>query len=77
MEPDSVNIPGNHGVLRAIYLVPVVAITLGAAGLAQMLRRWRRGGSAADTSGGAVGQTATRRDGYDARLDDELKDLDV
>jgi len=72
---DAVNIPANRGVLRAIYLVPVVAITLGALGLAGLLRRWRRGGSQV-AAAGPTSASASVDDGYDARLDDELKDID-
>jgi cytochrome c-type biogenesis protein CcmF len=74
--PDSVNIPANRGVLRAIYVVPVVAITLGAAGLAGVLRRWRRPDGVAEDKGNAAAHGRETGDGYDARLDDELKDLD-
>jgi cytochrome c-type biogenesis protein CcmF len=72
---DSVNIPANRGVLRAIYVVPVVAITVGGAGLARLMRRWRRGGSEPNQRGKGE-SPAEPRDAYDARLDDELKDLD-
>jgi cytochrome c-type biogenesis protein CcmF len=72
---DSVNIPANRGVLRAIYVVPVVAITVGAAGLARVLRRWRRSDPKTDVSGPPAGGR-DEGDRYDSRLDDELKDLD-
>jgi cytochrome c-type biogenesis protein CcmH/NrfF len=72
---DSVVIPPNTGVFRAIYAVPIVAIVGGAWGLARMLRRWRAGGP-----GGREAKKddapAGPKDAYDARLDDELKDLD-
>jgi cytochrome c-type biogenesis protein CcmF len=75
---DSIVIPPNHGVFRAIYAVPVAGATLGAVGIARMLRRWR--GKAGRTDGRSpVNGDAARdleRDAYDARLDDELKDLD-
>jgi hypothetical protein len=59
--------------MRAIYLVPVAAIALGAFGLARMLRRWRSGGTppAPPTPAGDA-----PKDAYDTRLDDELKDLE-
>jgi cytochrome c-type biogenesis protein CcmF len=74
--PDSINIPPNRGVLKAIYLVPVVAIALGAAGLARLLRRWRGGGASGASATGIDPQPANATDAYDSRLDDELKDLD-
>jgi cytochrome c-type biogenesis protein CcmF len=74
---DSIVIPPNHGVFRTIYAVPVGGAVLGAFGLARMLRRWRgkvtRNPQPAVAGNGAEGHP---RDPYDARLDDELKDLD-
>ena len=69
---EALAVPPEHGLFRAIWLVPVVGIGLGAFGLARMVRRWRR----ATAGGGPAGQGAATRDAYDARLDDELKDLD-
>jgi cytochrome c-type biogenesis protein CcmH/NrfF len=69
---DSLAVPPNRGwKLRTIYLVPVLGIVSGAVGLAFMLRRWRRGDEdpKPPPSGAA-------KDAYDARLDDELRDLD-
>jgi len=68
---DSLAIPPNTGVLKAIYLVPVGGIALGAFGLARMLRRWRRDDGPRPPPPGTAG-----KDAYDARLDDELRDLD-
>jgi cytochrome c-type biogenesis protein CcmF len=68
--PASLAVPPNKGGLRAIYVVPVVAIVAGAVGLAFMMRRWRRKDDSAEKP------AATKRDEYDARLDEELKDLD-
>jgi cytochrome c-type biogenesis protein CcmH/NrfF len=80
---DAVSIPPNRGVLKAIYLVPVLGIALGAAGLAGMMRRWRRGPGRKDlpddnrpSDNRGDRPPAAPGDGYDARLDDELKDLD-
>jgi cytochrome c-type biogenesis protein CcmF len=72
---DSVVIPPNTGVFRAIYAVPIVGIVAGAWGLARLLRRWRGDSTRSDTVTGTT-PAAGVRDAYDARLDDELKDLD-
>ncbi|HEY8089388.1 MAG TPA: cytochrome c-type biogenesis CcmF C-terminal domain-containing protein, partial [Polyangiaceae bacterium] len=72
---ESLVVPPNKGAFRAIYAVPVVGIVLAAFGIARMLRRWRR--NEKDTAKSAsTGAAATAKDAYDARLDDELKDLD-
>ncbi len=69
----SLAVPPNRGVLRAIWVVPVGGIALGAFGLARMIRRWRRAPGAAKN---APEGKAAPKDPYDARVDDELKDLD-
>jgi cytochrome c-type biogenesis protein CcmH/NrfF len=70
-------VPPNRGVLRAIWLVPMVSIALGALGLARLMRRWRSGTGLSPGAGseGRKGEGGAR-DPYDAQLDDELKDLD-
>jgi cytochrome c-type biogenesis protein CcmF len=76
---DAYAVPPNRGALRAIFVVPVVVISLGAVGLAGILRRWRgtrdvpSAGKKAAPGTPSVGGT---KDAYDKRLDDELKDLD-
>jgi cytochrome c-type biogenesis protein CcmF len=74
----SLAVPPNRGVLRAIWIVPVGGIALGAFGLARMLRRWRGGHQKATGAGGDAGSdpTGAAKDPYDARVDDELRDLD-
>src|SRR5208283_5372409 len=39
---ERLSVPPNRGVLKAIWIVPVVGIAFGAFGLARMMRRWRR-----------------------------------
>jgi cytochrome c-type biogenesis protein CcmF len=73
---DLLVVPPNRGALRSIYAVPVVGIALGTFWLARMLRRWRRDGGTADAPREQDRGTKAPRDAYDARLDDELKDLD-
>jgi cytochrome c-type biogenesis protein CcmF len=71
---ESLAVPPNTGAFRAIWVVPVAAIGLGAIGVGLLIRRWRArdgGENATDVPG-----VPTVRDAYDARLDDELKDLD-
>jgi cytochrome c-type biogenesis protein CcmF len=67
---DGLTVPPNRGALRAIYIFPLSAILAGGVGLALMLRRWRR----PETT--VVVVPDGPRDEYDARLDEELKDLD-
>jgi cytochrome c-type biogenesis protein CcmF len=74
--PDSVAIPANRGVLKGIYLVPVVAIVAGAFGLARLLRQWRGQAPATAAAAARPSEAHSASDGYDARLDDELKELD-
>jgi hypothetical protein len=71
-------VPPNAGALRAIYAVPLVAIVGGAVGLGFAVRRWKtRGAARAVATSVAVDAGAPpKRDEYDARLDEELKDLD-
>jgi cytochrome c-type biogenesis protein CcmF len=70
---DGLTVPPNRGALRAIYIFPLTAIVAGGFGLAVLLRRWRRPAPEGGTAPSAASGT---RDEYDARLDDELKDLD-
>jgi cytochrome c-type biogenesis protein CcmF len=76
--PEAVAIPPNTGVFRAIWVVPVIGIALGAIGLGRMVRRWRQGDSPVAPAAGKPGATkdGPAQDAYDTRLDDELKDLD-
>ncbi len=74
---ERLSVPPNRGVLKAIWIVPVVGIALGAFGLAGMMRRWRRaGGVAKEAAKAKSAASALPGDAYDARLDDELKGLD-
>ncbi len=74
---EALSIPPNRGAMRAIYAVPLVAIAAGGAGVIVLIRRWQstsrspRGSSKPKTSKGA-----SKRDDYDDRLDEELRDLD-
>ena len=76
---ESMAIPPNTGAMRAIYAVPLAAILGGGVGLGVLLHRWRAKSKTAPVdagTGNARPRGATGRDEYDARLDEELKDLD-
>ena len=86
---DAIVVPPNSGAMRAIYAVPLAAILGGGVGLGVLIQKWRkpkgpggtsRGGGAggAGAGGPAAPKTgdAAASDEYDARLDEELKDLD-
>jgi cytochrome c-type biogenesis protein CcmF len=70
---ESLSVPPNQGMLKAIWAVPVFGIALGSYGLFRLVHRWRAGGGAA---GAADHHDAPARDAYDARLDEELKNID-
>jgi cytochrome c-type biogenesis protein CcmF len=84
---ESLAIPPNTGAMKAIYVVPLTVIGGGAVGLALMLRRWRSHDVPEAATNEKVelasNDTAKKskkkndaRDAYDARLDEELRDLD-
>ncbi len=72
---EALSVPPNSGALKAIWAVPVAGIAVGAYGVVRLLRRWRGGGGAGG-GGAIVPPQAPARDAYDARLDEELKNLD-
>jgi cytochrome c-type biogenesis protein CcmF len=76
----SIAVPANRGSTRLIYAVPLAAIVGGGAGLALLLKRWRKkedGDGGGSGSSGPTGSSAGGKgDDYDARLDAELDDLD-
>ncbi len=85
---ESLAIPPNTGAMKAIYVVPLTVIGGGAVGLALMLRRWRSHDvpeavtdakievASNDTPAKKSKKKTDARDAYDARLDEELRDLD-
>jgi hypothetical protein len=74
----SIAVPANRGSMRLIYAVPLAAIVGGGAGLALLLKRWRKKEDGEGGEGGGPGTSSGtgKRDDYDARLDAELDDLD-
>ena len=71
-------VPPDTGALRAIYAVPLVAFLGGAVGLGLTVRRWQARSASRNAKALRSDTLAVpaKRDEYDARLDDELKDLD-
>jgi cytochrome c-type biogenesis protein CcmH/NrfF len=71
-------IPPNSGVMRSIYMVPIVALLGTGVGLAVVLRRWRSNSVPVEGGKKDVEPAAAvaKRDAYDDRIDAELKDLD-
>ena len=74
---DALAVPPNKGGMRAIYAGPRVAIAAGGAGMVVLVRRWSGSGRGTTPKSSARrgGETA-KRDDYDDRLDEELRDLD-
>jgi cytochrome c-type biogenesis protein CcmH len=66
-------VPPNSGANVLLWAVPLLAIGMGAIGVVFLVRKWRRGGSAAAVAAGGPVQPT---DEYDAKLDRELQELD-
>ncbi len=73
---DAIVVPPNTGAMRAIYAVPLAAIVGGGVGLGVLIRKWRGKGRARAPEPPRKAGDEAPRDEYDARLDEELKDLD-
>jgi cytochrome c-type biogenesis protein CcmF len=73
---DAIVVPPNEGALRTIYAVPLAAIVGGGVGLGVLIRRWRKPKTATEPAKAEKPANAEKRDEYDARLDEELKDID-
>ena len=72
----SIAIPADHGLDRALWAVPVVAIVLAAGGVFWLGRRWAARGVAASTAASVTAaQTPDTQSKYDDALDDELRKL--
>jgi len=81
--PESLAVPPNTGAMRAIYAVPLVGIAAGGVGVFALFRRWKaKPGGVTKGAKGQKAEIAQRpkkgpgRDEYDARLDEELRELD-
>jgi cytochrome c-type biogenesis protein CcmF len=72
---DSLTVPPNKGANQAIYAVPLAAFAGSAIGLGLVIRKWRKR-EAAKATPAAEPKDAAQSDLYDARLDEELSDLE-
>jgi cytochrome c-type biogenesis protein CcmH/NrfF len=64
--------PPAQGFVRTLYVLPIVLLIASAIVLSLFVKRMARHPAVA----GAAGSSASAADAYDARLDDELRDLD-
>jgi len=76
--PEALTVPTNSGFNRLVYIVPLVLIAGFAAFAIRVLRRLRERGAAraASSASGAPDVAGSKRDEYDDKLDEELKQLD-
>jgi cytochrome c-type biogenesis protein CcmF len=76
---EALAVPPDTGALRAIYAVPLVAFLGGAVGLGMTVRRWQARSASRNpkvTASSGEAPVVPKRDDYDSRIDDELRDLD-
>lgn len=71
---ESLAVPPSRGLSGLIYGGPILAFILGAFGLSRLLRRWSTAKPSA--AGATPAETPSDEAAYDARLDQELKELD-
>jgi cytochrome c-type biogenesis protein CcmH/NrfF len=75
--PGAMMVPTNEGANRFLYIAPLVMIMGMAAFAVTVLRRFRRGGVKAEArEAAAAAPHGAGVDAYDAKLDEELKQLD-
>jgi cytochrome c-type biogenesis protein CcmH/NrfF len=72
-------VPRNEGTKRLLWMVPTLAILIGAGVVVVTLRRWKRRGDELEGTKkkgrrGDAPSEAGKRDQYDDRLDEELRD---
>jgi len=80
----SLAIPPNTGLVRIIYVAPLLAIAAGGVGIVLLVRRWRKRSPGGGSSGNGDDKktdkdekkASSTKDEYDRRLDDELRELD-
>lgn len=69
---DALTVPPNTGAMRAIYVLPLAAFLGSAVGLGLVVRRWRK----RESEKAREPSPDAKSDVYDARLDEELSDLE-
>jgi cytochrome c-type biogenesis protein CcmH/NrfF len=76
--PGAMMVPTNEGANRVLYLLPLMIIMGMAAVAVTVLRRFRRGGvnASARAAAAATPNAGAGPDAYDAKLDEELKQLE-
>ena len=75
----ALSVPPNKGATRAIYMLPLIAVMSAGTGLGFMLYRWRKNDKnrAPAKNDAKTNDAGVKKvDDYDAKLDEELKDLD-
>jgi cytochrome c-type biogenesis protein CcmH/NrfF len=72
--PQALTVPSNTGANRLVYAAPLVAIAAGGAVAVTVLRRFRR--KSMENAASTAPVAGERRDEYDDKLDEELKQLD-
>ena len=72
--PQALTVPSNTGANRLVYAAPLVAIVAGGAIAVTVLRRFRQ--KSVEKAETAAPVAGAKRDEYDDKLDEELKQLD-
>jgi len=75
---EALAMPPNEGGMRAIYIIPLAGLSVGAAGVIWLIRSWQRTQRVTTVTKSAddTKSKGAKRDDYDDRLDEELRDLD-
>jgi cytochrome c-type biogenesis protein CcmF len=73
---EALSVPPNEGAQRGIYLVPAVTAVAATVAVGVMLRRWKTAPKPAEPAKANGKADTDKSDKLDARLDDELSNLD-
>ena len=71
---EALAVPPSEGLMRGVWVLPLLGIAAGAGGAIFALRRWRR---RSDEEAVPVPVKKPKRDEYDDKLDQELRALDT